>query len=180
MSDDAIARFRTLLLRHVARYPRGGVQDSYKLMFQGCCGPEHAASAEAEQRLRDEAATLAEIDLEPVLEALPPDGAFVRVHLRPYLARGGTLATLAGAFVRSATPVPAGRTQLGAWWGQVVALAQAELLPFSAVEAREFGRVMAERGYPAARHSAGFADAYAPAYRVLSAAEAAILFDSGR
>lgn len=170
--------FRQLLLAHVARYPRSEPQDVYKLVFQGCCGPEHALAdpGAALQRLRDEITTAAEVELEPVIEPLPPEGRFVRVHLRPYVAGGGDLAVLAGAFVRSAVPVVDGRERLAAAWSRVVDLAGEELLAFDAAAARAFSEVQRAAGFPAVRHSASYTASYAPMYRVVAAAEAVRLW----
>ena len=159
----------------MARYARSEPVDVYKFLFQGCCGPEHAVSGDAHARLVTEVATLAEAELEPMEEALPPDGTFVRLHLRPFLARGGSLDELARAFVRSAKAQHGARDRLADGWARVIALAMEELLPFSAEVVREFGATQAALYFPPVRHSPSYVAAYAPAYRVISAAEAARL-----
>lgn len=172
--------FRHLLLAHVARYPLQEPQDVYKLLFQGCCGPEHAVErGGAQARLAEEVATLREAELEPMIELLPPGGAFVRVHLRPFVAAGGQPVDLAAAFVRSAQPVAGGRRVLGELWTQVEALAEAGLLPFGGERAREYGVVQASAGYPPCRHSPKFNAAYWPAYRVIAASEVEALVRRG-
>lgn len=163
--------FRELLLTHIARYPRAEPRDVYKLLFQGYCGAEHvAADGDALSRLLAEIATLRETELEPMIEALPPEGEFVRVHLRPFLAAGGQVEALATAFTRWAQPIPGGRERLAAGWTRVVELAEAELFAFDAEAARRFGATQAAAGFPPARHSERYAENYFPAYRVLPAA----------
>lgn len=180
MSIPSDHSFRQLLLAHVARYPLLEPQDVYKLLFQGCCGPEHAVErGGAQARLAEEIAALREAELEPMIEPLPPGGAYVRVHLRPFVAGGGRHEELAAAFVRSAQPVAGGRRELGELWAQVEALAEAGLLPFAGERAREYGVVQASAGYPPCRHSPKFNTAYWPAYRVIAAAEAAALVQRG-
>jgi len=42
--------YRQILAAHVKRYPRLGIQDLYKLVYQGAMGSEHASSDPAQMR----------------------------------------------------------------------------------------------------------------------------------
>lgn len=162
--------FRPVLLRHAAGHPKLQVQDCYKLLFQACLGAEHAVQDEAGARrwLEEEIAGLPPGPDEPPVEPVSPDGSLVRVHLRPFVARRGDAGALARAFFLTARARFGTRQDLAAAWPQVVRLAAAGQLPFTAAEAEEFGRRMAAASYPAVRHTETFRREHAPAYRVIA------------
>ena len=87
----AYARWRPLLSAALAE--GGGPEDLYKLLHQAIMGPAHAAvdSAAALAALRAEWAEMAARRpdapaAEPLWESIRPDGALLRVHLRPLAA----------------------------------------------------------------------------------------------
>lgn len=145
-------------------------QDGYKLLVQATLGAEHAAPSEeaALAWMEREVATLEAAPDEPMVEPITPDGALVRVNLRPFLARGGDWRALARAFAATGRKQFGTREDLATRWEIVVTLAQDARLPFGAAAAREFGRAMAEKGFPAVHHSKRYAAAYRPAYRVIA------------
>jgi len=145
-------------------------QDGYKLLVQATLGAEHAAPSEAAALawMEREVATLEPAPDEPMVESITPDGSLVRVNLRPFLARGGDWRALARAFAATGRRKFGTREDLAARWEMVVTLAQDGRLPFAAAAAREFGRAMAEKGFPAVHHSKRYAAAYRPAYRVIA------------
>ncbi len=157
---EAVGQYRT-------RHPAAGVQDLYKLAHQGIMGSEHAVRDTAAVRawmVREVAEVMAGTRRGAgdgaAVELLPPDGRFVRVHLRPYMARGGDPMRLLAAFVATANRAR----------GDAAAFACAERA-LAGVEG--FGAYVAARrreGFPAVHHSAGYEAAYGPAYRVLERA----------
>ena len=87
--------------------PAATAQDFYKLVHQGVMGSEHAVGTGDAARawMQQELASLAPAPagvMEPLLEPLPPDGRYVRVHLRPYVARGLSTDALVNAFIATA------------------------------------------------------------------------------
>jgi hypothetical protein len=162
---------RSALLAHAQRYPAWEVQDCYKFVFHAVRGAEHAAPSEqtAREWLEREIATMGEAPVdEPLVEPLGTDGNFVRVHLRPFVQRGGDLPALARAFVATAQRGGGASDEVAAAWEQVIACAASGRLPVSAEAARDFGARMKAAGFPAARHSETFRRAYRPAYRVIA------------
>lgn len=166
----AAADFRPLLLDHAKRYPRLEPQDCYKLLFQAVLGAEHAVNDEAGARkwMESELAALGDGPTEPLVDPIAADGALVRVHLRPWVARGGEAPALVCAFVQTARKKIGTRDELQAAWPQVVALAAENKLPFTAEAARAYGEKMHAAGWPAVHHSAVFEETYRPAYRVIA------------
>lgn len=169
-ADGMAADFRAVLLEHADRYPKLEPQDCYKLLFQAVLGAEHAVSDEAAARrwMDDELATLGDGPAEPLVDSISPDGTLVRVHLRPFVARGGDPAKLVRAFVQTAQKKFGTRDDLAAVWTQVVALAGVKKLPFTADAAHVFGEKMHTAGWPAVHHSKTFGAEYRPAYRVIA------------
>lgn len=164
--------WRPIIQAHIARYPIMDPGDLYKLLHQGATGSEHAVeSAEAARRwLGREIATLGDGPPEPTVDTIAPDGAHVRVHLRPFLAAGGDPERLLAAFVGTANQAPPVVSRLRCALDAAVRLAAEGLLPYgpSALEAY-FDR-QRRAGYPAVHHSDGFVTRYRPAYRVVSGA----------
>jgi hypothetical protein len=150
--------------------PRAGITDLYKLAQQGIRSSEHAvgeragAAAWMMRELR-ELDTLPATALEPMVEPLPPDGRFVRVHLRPFRAAGGDTERLLDAFIATAN-APASDTAEFACAGQAAAKA---LAPRGAsAAARAFFEARRAAGFDAMHHSPEYARAYRPAYRVIA------------
>lgn len=176
---EALARFAAAALAEV---PGAGMQDVYKWLFQAARGGEHAAPSEEAARswLEREWASLAgPRPGEPLLVPLRPDGGIVRLNLRPFRAAGGDPGALLGAFLASArdfAPDPA--LFLSAW------RAFGDLLPEAGGGAKgrtafeELDRRSAAEGWPARHHTPAYAEANAPAYRVLTRAAAESLLRS--
>lgn len=154
---EAVGRYR-------AAHPAATVQDLYKLAHQGIMGSEHAVRDTT--RVRDwlvrelaevRAGTRRGAGYGAAVEPLPPDGRFVRVHLRPFLERGGDPEALLRAFVATANTAR----------GDTAAFACAER---ALAGGEGFGAYVAARrreGFPAVHHSAAYEGAYGPAYRVV-------------
>lgn len=165
-----VGHFDQVLRTHLERYPHAELQDCYKLLFQACLGAEHAAPDEpsALARLEEEVAALGDGPDEPLIEPIDPDGSIVRVHLRPFVARGGDTRALARAFVATAGRTFGTRKDLAWAWTQLVTMAETRRLPFAVHAAKAFGLRLAGEGFPTVRHSAVFREEYRPAYRVVA------------
>lgn len=157
-----------LLGAHVARYPEIGLADVYKLLHQAALGPAHAVDAlAARDRLEAEAATLGPGPDEPVTDIVSPDGRLARIHVRPYVAAGLSLASLADAFGETAGTWPASFDKLAKFCGCLGDLAQAGGIPFTRADVVDYMRAREADGWPAVKHSDRYRAAYAPAYRVV-------------
>lgn len=156
---------------HLARHPAAEADDVYKLLHQAVMGPGHAIGdpVSAHRWLDREIATLERSDHdEPLCEAIGGDPAMVRIHLRPFVARGLDPDELSEAFIATAAGMPPSSPER---LGLVVRAAVEHLRSTGkAARAEALGRLRARlsaRGFPAIHHSQTFRDAYAPSYRVV-------------
>lgn len=167
----------------LAGEPAAGVEDAYKWLFQAARGGEHAAPSEEAARAwleREWAGLGPPLPGEPLVVRLRPDGAVVRLNLRPFKAAGGDPEALLRAFLASARSFRADPGLfVAAWraWGR-------PLPPEGAAgkDARAFAEVDGESeraGWPARHHSASYEAARHPAYRVLTGEAAAALAPAG-
>lgn len=159
-----------ILREHVRRYPLMQLEDLYKLIHQASFGSEHAVPSadEALQWLNDEWARMGDGPPEPLSDVISPDGQILRIHLRPYAANGGSLATLLQAFVRTATGYCASPDVIGRYAECAIALAVEGQLPWLADEITHFLARRREEGWPVMPHSKTYREAYRPAYRVIA------------
>jgi hypothetical protein len=161
--------FQQILARQMTRYPRLAIQDLYKLIYQAALGAEHAVPdvAAAQEWLARELSQLGAGPPEPIVDTISPDGCIVRVHLRPYMAAGGDPGALLTAFVRTAQEHGGTGEQLRRYWSYAVRLAAMGGLPFNQTDLLSFWAGVEAQGLPVVHHSAGYRDAYKPAYRVI-------------
>lgn len=157
-----------LLGRHFERYPAMQLDDVYKLLHQAALGPAHAvAAADAAGRIEAEARDLGDGPDEPLADVISPDGRLARIHLRPYVKAGHSLARLAEAFAATAASYPPAPDKLAKFCGCLGDLADAGGLAFSRAAVEPYMQGRREAGWPAVRHSEPFRSAYRPAYRVV-------------
>ena len=159
-----------LLSSHLERYPQMELEDIYKLLHQAAMGPEHAVAdaAVARERLIAEAQQLGPGPSDPRVDPISPDGRLARVHLRPYLKGGGKIDDLAAAFIATAKSYPASLDKLTKFCGCLGDLAATGAIPFPREAIDHFFVDLAQRGYPAIRHSETYRSLYHPAYRVVA------------
>ena len=181
-TDDSISDSTGGILRaQIARYPRMEIADLYKLIHQSVFGSEHAVSDPEAARgwLTAEIARMNAPDalpsepgapLDPAIDPISAGGEVARVHLRPFLARGGSAEALLAAFVETANEHHGSAGEFGAAWAIAESLAASGALPFSPDSVRAFGVALAAQGFPAVHHSEAYRRAYAPAYRVVRVA----------
>jgi hypothetical protein len=157
-------------VRMLDAHPKAGISDFYKLAHQGIRGSEHAVGERADaaawmtREIRELDTLPATID-EPLVEPLPPDGRFVRVHLRPFIARGGDPEKLLDAFVKTAN-APA--SEVAEFSCAATAAAKTMEARGAAAGTRAFFEARRAAGYEAAHHSPEYGVAYRPAYRVIA------------
>ena len=162
-------------------FPRWAVEpamemaDAYKWLYQATQGGEHAVSdLDGVRRWleREWGALGPPLPDEPLVEALRPDGAIMRLHLRPYRAAGGEAAALLDAFVASAAAFRPERSWFATVWRQLGShLAHGSHPKLAAEEWARLDAATAPQNYPAVHHSLAYRAARQPAYRVLTAAQ---------
>ena len=156
--------------QHFSRYPQMQLEDVYKLLHQAALGPGHAVKdkTDARGRLEAEAASLRDGPDEAVRDVISPDGKLARIHLRPFLAGGGSLDDLCDAFVETANSYPPSMEKLAKFCGCLGDLAAAGGIPWPEQDVIAWVGNIAATGYPAVHHSPKFTANYKPAYRVVS------------
>jgi hypothetical protein len=163
-------------LNSLAADPETRIEDAYKFLFQAACGGEHAVPDEESARawLEREWASLGKtLPGEPLEVPLRPDGALVRLNLRPYRDRGGRPDALLAAFLTSARSFEPDRDLFRASWAALgEELAAHPLGPLNRAEWARLDTAMRAQGYPAVHHSRAYSAARHPAYRVLTGEEA--------
>ncbi|MCX6100581.1 MAG: hypothetical protein NTV92_04025 [Candidatus Bipolaricaulota bacterium] len=161
---------RDILIDHARRYPHWELGDVYKLVHQGALGREHAVSDGARARtwLVRELAELGPGPDEPLVDPISPDGAIVRVHLRPYVRLGLEPEQLLQAFLRTAREFRGSPGEVERGLMEAARLAREGLLAFHEADVLGFVARMEAGGLPATRHSAAFGAEYRPAYRVVA------------
>ena len=116
--------------------------------------------------------------LEPLIEIPTPDALFVRVHLRPYRNRGGTVEALLQAFLRSAS-TPTDPAAFRRSWQEAGELLSAGRWPArEGLRFEDFAELDArarDAGHPAIHHSEEYLRRSDPAYRVVGRREAEAL-----
>lgn len=155
---------------HVSRYPEMGIADLYKLLHQGSMGSEHAVeSLEAARRwMDDEVAALGDGPSEPLVDTIAPMGTHVRIHLRPFVEKGGDPAILLSAFVRTANAGTGSEDALACALEAGLAMAREGQLPWNEAELALYFDDRRAEGDPAVHHSERFESLYRPAYRVVA------------
>jgi hypothetical protein len=156
--------FESVLRGHIARYPSMQIQDVYKLIHQAVMGSEHAISSVegARQWMERELAEMGTGPDEPVVDPISADDQIIRVHLRPYVAQGGTPETLLDAFLRTANEYRGDIGVLKDYWKTAIGTQH-----FPSAEMDEFIESMQAQNYPAVHHSPEYERFYRPAYRVI-------------
>jgi len=161
--------FRHILALQCKRYPLMEVQDIYKLIHQASMGSEHAVQDLNVTRafLEREVNELADGPEEPIQDIISADGRIARINLRPYLASNASLSKLYDAFVRTANEFEGSTLKLKLYCSAAGRLAGEGSFAFSQTAIRAFFDQMEVQGFPAVHHSASYATAYQPAYRVV-------------
>ena len=169
-----------LIHTHLIRYATLEIADVYKLLHQATFGPGHAVTNKKIARdwlERDLERTAPRTD-DPLVENIHPDGALVRLHLRPYVALGGGIKSLLDAFVRSAEQVTGDPVLMAQRWARFEQDCRANQFGADRWNLREiqfFGQAREQEKWPAVRHSPAYTTVYFPCYRVFTRAEAAAL-----
>lgn len=172
-SADCVGRdtWESLIREHLGRYAAMELPDLYKLLHQATMGSEHAVEDEnaAEEWLSRELSDLGDGPPEPLIDTLGDGGRLVRVHLRPFRARGGDAADLLAAFVATASGAYGDPAELECALGVARDMARRGQLPWTASLVEEYITARRRAGFPAEHHSPEYSERYRPAYRVIAA-----------
>ncbi len=159
-----------LLVSHANRYPKMGIQDAYKVLYQGCMGSEHLLDSfeEYEQDLLAEWEGLEENDQIPIWENIRPDGQIVRFYLAPYKARGGQISQLLTLCYWSSTLFEGSMEELKISWETLIKIVREKRWnKFSIEDILEFDHWLKKYQYPPVHHTEIYRKAYQPSYRLL-------------
>jgi hypothetical protein len=162
--------FQMIITNHLKRYPTMQLEDLYKLTHQACLGSEHAVpdKTSAQVWLEKELADLGDGPDDPLLDGISPDERILRVHLRPFIAKGGNMAKLLAAFIRTANEFHGDLARMKFYGKILEKMAIEGQLPFKVVDIQSFWRQMETKSYPAVHHSTIYQTNYRPAYRVVA------------
>jgi hypothetical protein len=179
MLDDKLA---TLIQTHLQRYPEMDLLDVYKMLHQSVFGPGHAIKNQkvAREWLDRECGLLQPKRGLLLVENVHPDGEIVRIHLRPYLAEGGSLGKLLDGFVQSSKTVHGELHTMAHLWDaflQMIQPGERFSKQFDERIALLIRQTQHNADWPANHHSPVFDRTYKPAYRVLTLAQAQHVLD---
>ena len=168
-------------LAQARREPEWGIEDAAKWLFHATRGGEHAVADETAARLwldREWQGLGPPQPDEPLWVPLTPDGRIGRLNLRPYKAQGGAPEPLLAAFLASAESFAASPRHFRAVWRAFGRALEADPVGRLTPAAwQRLDRDLRAQDYPAIHHSREYEAACQPAYRVLTAAQAAALLD---
>jgi len=157
-----------LVSEHHMRRPLMRADDWYKLLYQGVFGVGHILGESALARLVEEAGRVRDVGPldEPLVERVSPDGAVVRVNLRPYARGGGNLEALHDAMLASSS-VKGDPKQFIRLWRRFKRVAEELHLGVDEREMCDLDDLLADRGLVPMHHTPEYREAYYPAYRVV-------------
>ncbi|MCI0690692.1 hypothetical protein L0337_01650 [candidate division KSB1 bacterium] len=161
--------FQKRITAQLQRYPAMQIQDLYKLVYQAALGNEHLMtdSAMVHNYLIHELESVQASSAEPLLEEISPDGAVVRLNLRPFKARHGDHRVLFQAMMQTSRTFQKSSERLAQYLSHLEQMANSGAIPFDAVTVKSYFRAMRQKGYPAVHHSTAYGEKYSPAYRVI-------------
>jgi hypothetical protein len=169
VKKDQPMEIASILLDHQRRHPLWQITDVYKLLHQAAMGSEHAVQDETSVHawMERELKEMKEGPDEPLIETLSPDGAIVRVHLRPFITKGNDPEKLLKAFIQTAREYCGSWSRLAHFLQVAVEMTSMGTLYFNQRDMTHFFDTMQYRNYPAQHHSVEYETAYRPAYRVI-------------
>ena len=164
--------FSSILTTSDKKYPLWKAEDLYKLACQAAMGNEHAITDEAGVRrwMERELSEMGEGPDEPLLESISPDGAVVRIHLRPLVNTKLNPEIVLQAFLDSAKFFRGSKENLEQYLNCALEVSSKGQIALPIEQLAVFFDQMRDLGFPAVHHSQAFELAYRPAYRVVARA----------
>jgi hypothetical protein len=163
------ASLRMLVAHELASHPGAGIQDIYKLLYQGEYGVGHiiASREAAADYLNEELASMPKLNGDPLIEPCAGDGSMIRVNLRPFVERKYSAERLIDAMMETAGLVKGDRGRFEAAWKKVREFIELGYFQFPLQEYDAFTAEMKAKNFPYGHHSKAYEERYKPAYRVL-------------
>ncbi|MBZ0306917.1 MAG: hypothetical protein K8I82_12680, partial [Anaerolineae bacterium] len=115
MTNDSLA---ALIQTHLERYPEMDFMDVYKLLHQAAFGTGRPqVSRKVEREWLEEEFRIHKPDSRMrLMDEISPDGQWVRLHLRPYMAAGGKIEPLLETFITSSKQVNLSSERMESLW----------------------------------------------------------------
>lgn len=163
-------RIYELFLREYNLFPKGEIQDYYKLLYQSVFGAEHMVESydKCLDSIYREMSTLEEKDVEPIYYDIGLDTPVVRINLSKCKAEGIPAELIARAFFYGAQKY---RNKYSTNFELVVRMLVDTLAkkPFKKEEEKlaEFYTGIERLKFPAIHHSVTYLKLYNPHYRVI-------------
>ncbi|RPI81926.1 MAG: hypothetical protein EHM41_19645 [Chloroflexi bacterium] len=163
-----------LIEDHLQQRSGMGLQDVYKLLYQGILGPEHIIDSadHVTAHLRSEWENLLKGPVESLVEPIHPDGTLARINLRPFRASGGSLDQLTEACLDASRHSFQGVKDLQAVWSRLARyFIENHLYGFTNQDVQNYTRWLQENDFPTVHHSENYRQIYRPAYRLVFMAQ---------
>lgn len=161
-----------ILSSNTKRYPGWKEQDLYKLIYQAAMGNEHAITDEILVRrwMERELLEMGDGPHELLIDPISPEGAVVRVHLRPLMKAHLDPELCLQAFLNTSKVFQGSKDLLINYMVTALELASGDGFSFSKKQLSEYFKQMKNLDLPAVHHSQEYEEAYRPAYRVVARA----------
>ena len=170
MEAELLEKIVTRVYIHYLDYPGFCLADAYKLIYQGCMGPEHAVSSpDAVKEWMDK-------EWESI-EASSHDGLYSdvtvhmpvhRINLRAAKFIGVPKEKIVEEFIELAGIFPKRPDLLRELWDEISRqIEEGRELVNDPHELEEFNKVLEKNDYPAIHHSESYAKHNRPAYRLV-------------
>lgn len=170
MPEISSKPFIDFMRRQLEARPLLGIEDAYKLIYQGNFGGEHLLTdlARARQLLFQEFEAITPAADEPLIETISLSGTIIRLNLRPYKFRQGQPTALFQALQKSAQSVTGTLADFLELWKIFKQAVLRHELPFDEQQLLQFDQKVQAENYPPQHHSTAYRQAYRPAYRILT------------
>lgn len=171
MDNELLELVSTRVRIHYLDFPGFSIADAYKLVYQGCMGPEHAIS--------DLDAVKQWLDREwDSIEASSHDGLYSdttihspvhRINLRAAKAFGISKEIILERFIGTADKFQKRPDLLRELWAEIsIQIETGKELVRNPQDLEEFNKLVKENDYPAMHHSPEYAKKNKPAYRLVN------------
>jgi hypothetical protein len=142
----------------------------YKLLFQGCFGGDHfmTDTSAARRYLLEELSGLDSVAAgDPLVERISGNGTIVRVNLRPFVRLGLPADSLLKVMLLSKSANRPDTVEFLSWWNNFTALVRYGIIPPAPGDLAGLDAQILRGEIGPLHHSASYAAAYKPAYRVV-------------
>lgn len=158
-----------IFIGHIERHGGFSARDAYKLLYQSCLGPIHAAGdselagryfvEEFERTMPDDSISL--------IETISPDNQIVRINIAPYKFRGLEPDILLKAFIESAETHKTDKAEFIRNWKNLIEKSELAKIGLDVNDMKEIDKIARENDYPPIHHSREYISKNSPAYRVV-------------